>query len=225
MKDVVLKTLTFVYRIFLMKLKIVNSVFVLNKCNISNDSNITLKKSYMSRMNITLAGSGNELINEGSTCIRGEIHIEGKDNVVKIEENCYLSKIRIVVRGNGCNVTIGKGVTCGSAFIACMGEDNHIEIGEDCMLAEDVDIWATDSHPIFDSENKLINHSKPIIIGKHVWIGKRSAVLKGVTIGDGAVIGMNTVVTKNIPTKSLSVGNPAKPIKMNVSWTRGFISE
>lgn len=225
MKKNILKMSTIIWQQIIKRRKMNNSIFILNKCHIGNDCSITLCNSYMSRMNITLDGSGNELINEGGTCIRGEIHIEGKENIVKIEKNCYLSKIRIVVRGNGCNVTIGKGVTCGSAFIACMGEDNHIEIGEDCMLAEDVDIWATDSHPIFDSENNLINHSKPIIIGNHVWIGKRCAILKGVEIGDGAVIGMNSVVTKNVRSKSLSVGNPAKSIKWDISWARDFITE
>ena len=47
-------------------------------------------------------------------------------------------------------------------------------------------------------------------IGNHVWIGKRAIILKGVTIGDGSIVGMGAVVTKDVPSNSLAVGNPAK---------------
>ena len=49
----------------------------------------------------------------------------------------------------------------------------------------------------------------PVIIGKNVWIGDKATTLPGVTIGDGAVIGANTVVTKDVPPFCIVVGNPA----------------
>ena len=55
---------------------------------------------------------------------------------------------------------------------------------------------------------------QPVIIEDYVWIGTRSIILPGVTIGEGAVIGAGSVVTKNIPPYSIAVGNPAKVIKM-----------
>lgn len=54
---------------------------------------------------------------------------------------------------------------------------------------------------------------KPIHIGKNVWIGDNASILLGVTIGDGAVIGVAAVVTKNIPEMSVAVGISAKVIK------------
>jgi len=55
--------------------------------------------------------------------------------------------------------------------------------------------------------------TKPVIIGKNVWIGTHCIVLPGVKIGDGSVIGAGSVVTKDVPAHSIAVGNPAKAIK------------
>jgi acetyltransferase-like isoleucine patch superfamily enzyme len=55
--------------------------------------------------------------------------------------------------------------------------------------------------------------SKPTKIGDRVWIGANVTILKGVTIGNDAVVGAGSVVTKDIPAKAIAVGNPAKVIK------------
>ena len=54
-----------------------------------------------------------------------------------------------------------------------------------------------------------------IIIGKNVWIGEKVAVLSGIIIGDGAVIGANSVVTHDVPANSVAVGEPARIIFQN----------
>ena len=59
--------------------------------------------------------------------------------------------------------------------------------------------WATDPAAV----------CSPVNIGKHCFIGARSIILKGVTIGDGAVVGAGSVVTKDIPDMALAAGNPA----------------
>lgn len=128
--------------------------------------------------------------------------------------------------GNNCTVTIGRNTTAnsaGSLYIVCMGESNYINIGEECMIADAVDIWASDTHPIFDAEKRLLNPSRPINIGNHVWLGRYVKILKGSFIGDGAVIGMSSVVTKDIKPNSLNAGNPCKCLKENVSWGREHI--
>ena len=60
--------------------------------------------------------------------------------------------------------------------------------------------------------------TKPVTIGNHVWICSNSIVLKGVTIGDGAIIAAGAVVTKDVPSKCMVGGNPAKIIRTNVDW-------
>ena len=56
----------------------------------------------------------------------------------------------------------------------------------------------------------------PVVIGNNVWIGDKATILPGVTIGDGAVIAVNAVVTKDVPVYSVAAGNPARIIKKNV---------
>lgn len=56
-------------------------------------------------------------------------------------------------------------------------------------------------------------HPKPVKIGRNVWIGSNSTILPGVTVGDNAVIGAGSVVTKDIPENTVFAGNPAKFIK------------
>ena len=58
--------------------------------------------------------------------------------------------------------------------------------------------------------------TKPVNIGKNVWIGGGSIILPGVTIGDGTTIGAGSVVTKSIPANCIAVGNPCKVIKDNL---------
>ena len=91
-----------------------------------------------------------------------------------------------------------------------------IEIGNECLIASHVYISDHD-HDLRDPRKSPIGNSMlmclPVKIGNRVWIGERVCILKGVTIGDGAIIGAGSIVTKDIPTKSIAVGNPARIIK------------
>lgn len=86
---------------------------------------------------------------------------------------------------------------------------NNVLIGSGCVICD------SDAHPIHPSErqNHELTKSSPIIIGNDVFIGARSIILKGVTIGEGAVIGAGSVVTKDVPSMCVYAGNPAILIK------------
>lgn len=66
--------------------------------------------------------------------------------------------------------------------------------------------------------NNCINLSKPIYIKDNVWIGTGATILKGVTVSEGAIIGADSLVTKDVPAHSIVAGNPAKVIRKNVLW-------
>lgn len=90
---------------------------------------------------------------------------------------------------------------------------NKIEIGERCAISHDFTIMDSDAHEINGKKNAEAVH-----IGNHVWIGTRVTILNGVTVGDGAVIAAGAVVTRNVPSKTLVAGVPAKVIKDNIDW-------
>lgn len=107
---------------------------------------------------------------------------------------------------------LGQGYINSNLNLSCF---ESIEIGEDVAISENVCIRDSDNHQITSHTH---SKTKPIKIGNHVWIGMNVTILKGVTIGDGAIIAANSVVTTNIPEKSLAAGVPAKVIKEDVSW-------
>ncbi|MGN0613529.1 MAG: sugar O-acetyltransferase [Porcipelethomonas sp.] len=109
----------------------------------------------------------------------------------------------------GKNIHIGKNVFVNSD---CKFQDQGgIFIDDDVLIGHNV-VLATLNHDI-SPEKRCGMYPKPIKIGKNVWIGSNSTVLPGVTIGDNAVIGAGSVVTRDILKNTVAAGNPAKVIK------------
>lgn len=115
---------------------------------------------------------------------------------------------------DGGTLTLGTGYANYNCKIQCF---NSITIGDDVCIAEGVVIRDSDNHHIDREDYKM---SAPIQIGNHVWIGMNAVILKGVTIGDGAVIAAGAVVTRDVPAKAMVGGVPAKIIKENVEWRK-----
>ena len=104
----------------------------------------------------------------------------------------------------------------------------RVSIGSYCILARDVYISDTNEHPLTAplrraqtvallehgiAPDRYVSDSAPVRIGDDVWIGERSMILKGVTLGDRCVVAGNAVVTKSFPADSLVAGNPATLIR------------
>ena len=116
---------------------------------------------------------------------------------------------------------ITKGILCdpGDNINNYIQANNKIIFGNNIELAPGVSIISSNH----DSSNlrKHVN-SNPIIIGNNVWIGTNATVLPGVNIGDNVIIGANSVVTKNIESNSIAVGNPCKVIKKKEPYKEDF---
>lgn len=88
-----------------------------------------------------------------------------------------------------------------------------VSIGEHVFIGPNVGIY-TAAHPVDERRRDLgLEWGIPITIGNHVWIGGGVQIMPGVTIGDHVTIGAGSVVTKDIPSNCVAVGNPCKVIR------------
>ena len=120
-------------------------------------------------------------------------------------------------------VTVGR-YTYGILNCYTWGKENeHLSIGHYCSIADDVVFLLGGNHnyygiTTFPCKVKFMGHAEeaetkgPIIIGDDVWIGYRATILSGVTIGQGAIIGAGSVVSRNVPPYAIAVGSPLKII-------------
>lgn len=111
----------------------------------------------------------------------------------------------------------GEHVHFGNHIYANFGltlvDDTHIYVGDNTMFGPHVTV-ATAGHPIDPTlRAKEYQYNMPIHIGKNCWIGAGSLILPGVTIGDNTVIGAGSVVTKDIPSSVVAVGNPCRVMR------------
>ena len=171
-----------------------------------------------------------------------KFNIIGTNNVVTIYEgtkfrNCYMSLVSnmnivigksrygitgLKIFGDDSNVTIGQNFSCWGTEIRCHEPKSEVHIGNDCMFSEEIVMYPTDVHSIYDNDTKeVLNLAEPIFVGDHVWCGRGVCFLKGSYISNDSVVGMGSVVTKkfNLP-NSIIAGFPAKIIKSNINWDR-----
>lgn len=122
-----------------------------------------------------------------------------------------LTGTRIII-DRGATLHLGSGYINCDARISCL---TSISIGADAAISEQVVIRDHDSHELTGASGPSC---APIAIGDHVWVGFRSVILKGVTIGDGAVIAAGSVVTRDVPPRALAAGVPALVRRTDVTW-------
>ena len=125
-----------------------------------------------------------------------------------------LNKRGIFYLVHDAELIIGNNVGMSSPVIWC---NKRIVIGDNVKIGANTIILDTDchAHSFMDRRNDITDWAEPqeIKIGNDVLIGMNTTILKGVTIGDRAIVGASSVVTKDIPADSVAAGNPARIIK------------
>jgi len=152
----------------------------------------------------------------------GGVLIKGDNNEITIGRGGELRNLRLWIVGNNCRIHLGDSIIFNGGRVVCAGENNYVSIGDRCMFAEGIEIWASDTHPVF-KDGKTINPSRPVVIGQHVWLGTNVMVLKGTVIKEGAIVGMGSLVKGLVPSRSMAVGNPAHVVKTDVDWDKSTI--
>lgn len=119
---------------------------------------------------------------------------------------------------NGRNIVLGKNCVCNKKVLLD-GRGGDIIIGDNVDIAQETNIW-TLAHDVNSDYHG--NKGGNVIIEDFVWVASRVTILPGVTIGRGAVIASNSVVTKDVPPMEIYAGVPAKKIgirKSNLKYT------
>ena len=192
--------------------------FKLNFCS----KNITRKKG---KYILPLRGTIIKIHKSAKIQIDGQLtlnysHLDNGNTFLLLEPNALLHiqddfdiyyKCDIAVYKDA-ELRIGGGFINAGSQIRC---SKSITIGNQAAIAREVIIIDSDSHHILDSGHDV---SKPVTIGNHVWLCTRSMVIKGVNIGDGAILAAGAIATKDIDNSSVAAGIPAKVVKTNVQW-------
>lgn len=109
----------------------------------------------------------------------------------------------------GKNIKIGKDVFVNSG--CCFQDQGGVTLGDGCLVGHNV-VFATLDHDKRPGRRGDMT-AAPIVVGKDVWIGAHATILKGVTIGDGAIIAAGAVVTRDVPPNTIAAGVPARVVK------------
>lgn len=128
--------------------------------------------------------------------------------------NIY-APVRLRTHGPNAKIILEQGVECSGTSITARSQT--IYLGKHVLLAPNCTIVDSDFHAHWPPEQRHQNpgyeHDAPVHIGDYAWIGMNAIILKGVTIGEGAIIAAGSVVTRDIPPRTLAAGVPAKVVK------------
>lgn len=133
-----------------------------------------------------------------------------KEMFAEIGEGCYIEP-PFHANFGGAHVHFGKNIYAN--FNLTLVDDTHIYVGDYTMFGPNVTV-ATAGHPILpELREKMYQYNFPVHIGKNCWIGTGVVIVPGITIGDNVVIGAGSVVTKDLPSNVVAVGNPCRVLR------------
>lgn len=149
----------------------------------------------------TRVSRGARLVNRGSVSFGAKTHIGRRTRIAVVERGRLAVGDRTQIRGE--------------VIINCARE---LRIGADCQISWRVQILDTDFHAVLAQDGTPRPMAAAITIGNSVWIGTQAIILKGVTIGDGAIVAAGAVVTRDVEPRTIVGGNPARPIGHAPGW-------
>ncbi len=149
----------------------------------------------------------------------GRIRIGARTNIISSWRRATAAALhhptRLRVFGPGACIDIGPDCQCSGASITARSQT--IRLGRQVMLAPNCIITDSDFHAHWPPEARAKEpgtaNDRPVTIGDYAWIGMNSIILKGVTLGEGVIIGAGSVVTHDIPPFCMAAGVPARVLR------------
>ncbi len=133
-----------------------------------------------------------------------------KEVFAECGENCYI-ELPFYANWGGSHVHFGSNIYAN--FGLTLVDDGEIYVGDNVLFGPNVTV-ATANHPVNPELRALAyQYNKDVHIGRNVWIGANTVIVPGVNIGENCVIGAGSVVTKDIPSNTVAVGNPCRVIR------------
>jgi acetyltransferase-like isoleucine patch superfamily enzyme len=153
----------------------------------------------------------------GATRMGRRITLRGNPRVVndgtmtfgeRVRLDSTVAKLELVTLPGG-HLEIGNNVfiNYGSSLVSSV----HVKVGDDCLIGTHVMVMDTDFHRVEDKAWDI--SGKPIVLEDRVWLGNRAIVLKGVRIGHDSVVAAGSVVTSDVPPRTVVAGAPARVIR------------
>lgn len=128
----------------------------------------------------------------------------------EIGEGCYIEP-PLYTNWGGRHVHFGSNVYANSHLT--LVDDTHIYVGDNTMFGPNVTV-CTAGHPILpELREQGYQYNAPVRIGRSCWIGAGAVILPGVTIGDNTVVGAGSVVTRDLLSNVVAVGNPCRVLR------------
>jgi len=151
-------------------------------------------------------------------------NMQGESNAIKIGSNSFIAGELLIFRHGG-RIAIGDWCYIGEGtrvWSSC-----SIEIGHRVLIAHNVSIFDSRTHPISPSKRhahfreimerghprKIDLGEKPVVIADDAWIGANAIILRGVTVGTGAIVGAGSVVSSDVAPFTIVSGNPAREVR------------
>ncbi|HIG76077.1 MAG TPA: acyltransferase [Bacteroidetes bacterium] len=141
----------------------------------------------------------------------GRPHVSAAGEITlgdRVTVHSFLSRVQLSA-GPGARLAVGAGTYINNGSV--LSARRSVTVGERCQIATGVLLMDSDFHAVGDLDAP--GKSAPITIEDDVWLATRAVVLKGVTVGRGAVVAAGAVVTKDVPPYTLVAGVPARPIR------------
>ncbi len=187
--------------------------------------------SEVSGLTIIFFGKNSRVvIGRGSTFSHASIKLDSNSSV-EIEKTSPRGIHHTTINMQGSpnsSLIIGNGISIESSYFGMANESAiDVVIGSDCMFSTNICFRPTDGHAVYDLMTKtLLNATKPIIIGNHVWFGAGVTILKGAVVPNDSIVATSAVVTRKFKEKNIIIaGNPATIVKNRINWDRRFIDK